>query len=97
MFSHWANPPQGEAFGAGRGQGRSEEDQPMEWGLSGSPRQGLPMAAPGDGAPNSLPLRSALSVLSFFKAATELGDGTSVSENSTELTVLTKFQPFFLT
>lgn len=54
MFSHWANPPQGEAFGAGRGQGRSEEDQPVERGLSGSPRQGLPMAAPGEAAPNRL-------------------------------------------
>lgn len=79
MFSHWANPPQGEAVSAGRVQGRSEEDQPMEWGLSGSPRQGLPTAAPGEGALHRLQLRSALSVPSFFKAATELGDGTSVS------------------
>lgn len=75
MFRHWANPPRGEAFSAGRVQGRSEGDQPLEW----EPGPGLPMAAPGEGALNRLQLRSALSVLPFFKAATERGEGAGVS------------------
>lgn len=98
MFSHGANPPLGEAFSTGRVQARPDEDKPIEWGLPGNPQP--ERSANGCSLGRSferLQLCSALSKLSFFKAATELGDGAGVSSNSTKLTILTKFQPFFLT